>query len=235
ACFVRDALAAIEVIAVHGRVVLLTGGTGLYLKALFEGLFSELPRDEGVRRILFERLMCEGRERLHAELCRIDPVAGARVHVNDTQRLLRGLEICQVSGVTWTDLIKEQKKKCEKFDIFENVFQVALTREREELYQRISRRSEMMFDQGFIEEVKGLQEKGYSEGLSSMQSIGYRHVNNFLVGKWSQKEMLEYLVRDTRRYAKRQMTWFRKDENLHWFNPLDEDLIVEQVARRLFL
>lgn len=232
--FVNDALAAIEDISSRKRTVLLTGGTGLYLKALFEGLFDALPTDEGVRVQLRERLEQEGREVLHGELCRIDPDAGARVHVNDSQRLLRGLEIYLVSGRTWTELIVEQQKEGRgQGSRFTRVFQVALDCEREQLYQRIAQRSQLMLEQGLIEEVERLLSMGYAPDLPSMQSIGYKHVNNLLSGEWNQTEMLEYLVRDTRRYAKRQMTWFRKNQELNWFARDAYEQIAAQAAAAL--
>jgi tRNA dimethylallyltransferase len=235
--FVTDALAAIEKIAARGRTALLTGGTGLYLKALFEGLFDAMPANQAVRQLLRERLAEEGRAVLHAELCRIDPVAGTRIHSNDTQRLLRGLEIYQVSGRTWTELIAEQqaeRSRAGRQTKFTRVFQAALNCEREELYQRIARRSSMMLEQGLIEEVERLREMGYAPELPSMQSIGYKHVNMLLSGEWNRSEMLEYLIRDTRRYAKRQMTWFRKNKALHWFDRQDYDRIADKAAARLF-
>ena len=112
--FVHDALTAIEDIATRNRAVLLTGGTGLYLKALLEGLFDVLPTDEEIRKRLRKRLAQEGRKVLHAELCRIDPASGERIHINDTQRLLRGLEIYLSSGRTWTELIAEQQEQDEE-------------------------------------------------------------------------------------------------------------------------
>ena len=236
--FVNDALAAIEEIASRNRTVLLTGGTGLYLKALFEGLFDALPTDETIRAQLRERLEQEGRETLHAELCRVDPVTGARVHANDTQRLLRGLEIYLASGRTWTELIteqQEQQKAGGQGKRFTRVFQVALDCERERLYQRIAQRSQLMLKQGLIEEVEKLRSMGYAPDLPSMQSIGYKHVNNLLSGEWNQAEMVEYLVRDTRRYAKRQMTWFRKNQELNWFARDDYDRIAAQAATVLGL
>ncbi|MCI5159356.1 MAG: hypothetical protein D3906_13160 [Candidatus Electrothrix sp. AUS1_2] len=183
-----------------------------------------------------QRLEQEGREVLHAELCRIDPVAGGRVHANDTQRLLRGLEIYLSSGRTWTELIAEQQhQKNDQKGRFTKVFLIALHCEREQLYQRIARRSRIMLEQGLIEEVERLQSMGYAPELPAMQSIGYKHVNNLLSGEWNQEEMLEYLVRDTRRYAKRQMTWFRKHRDLNWFARDDYERIAAQAAEALGL
>jgi tRNA dimethylallyltransferase len=235
--FVHDALVAIEEIASRNRTVLLTGGTGLYLKALFHGLFSSLPTDTTVRDTLRERLQQEGREVLYAELCQLDPITGQRIHVHDTQRLLRGLEIYLTSGKTWTELLAEQQEqqKGGPGSRFTRVFQVALNCDRAELYQRIDQRSQIMLEQGLIEEVEQLRNMGYAPALPSMQAIGYKHVNTFLAGQWSKTDMLTYLVRDTRRYAKRQMTWFRKHQDLHWFARDEYAQIAAQAAERLGL
>lgn len=232
--FVKDALQAIDSIAGRKRTVLLTGGTGLYQKALFEGLFTAIPTDQEIRQHLQHRLQEEGREVLHTELCKIDPLSGKRIHKNDTQRLLRGLEIYLSSGRRWSDLLQEQKQKGQ-VPHFNRVCQVALTCERSELYQRIEKRSNMMIKHGFIEEVEKLRAMGYSEELPSMQSIGYRHVNNLLSGEWDRRTMFEYLLRDTRRYAKRQMTWFGKNKNLRWFNIKQKELVVEKISNSLLL
>jgi tRNA dimethylallyltransferase len=232
--FVSDALAAFEEIAARGKTALLTGGTGLYLKALFEGLFEALPANKAIRERLQARLAEEGRAVLHAELCRIDPATGARVHLNDTQRLLRGLEIFQASGRTWTELITEQQAGQGRA-VFSRVYLAGLRCDKAELHERIARRSLMMLESGLIEEVERLRQMGYGPELPSMQAIGYRHVNSFLVGEWTQAEMLEQLIFDTRRYAKRQMTWFSANKELRWFQREEYALIADEIAQELSL
>ncbi len=232
--FVHDALAALETIAASGKTALLTGGTGLYLKALFEGLFDALPADKAVRERLQARLTEEGRTALHAELCRIDPTAGARIHPNDSQRLLRGLEIFQASGRTWTELIEEQKRAGQGRAAFSRVFLAGLRCEKAELHARIARRSLAMLESGLIEEVERLQQMGYGPELPSMQAIGYRHVNRLLSGEWTQAEMLEQLILDTRRYAKRQMTWFAANKELRWFQRDEHELLAAAARSALF-
>jgi tRNA dimethylallyltransferase len=230
--FVKDCLQAMDEIAARNRAVLLTGGTGLYLKALLEGLFADMPADVEVRDRLRQRLAAEGRDVLHAELCQIDPVTGARVHRNDTQRLLRGLEIYQVSGHTWSELIARQQAEGQGIQ-FRRLCQLALHCERQELYDRIALRSRIMLDQGLVEEVQQLRAMGYTPNLPSMQSIGYRHANALLDGTWDQDTMLEHLVRDTRRYAKRQMTWFGRNNDLHWVDRKDWNSVVSLVERQI--
>jgi tRNA dimethylallyltransferase len=230
--FVSDCLEAITAIAGRQRTVLLTGGTGFYLKALTEGLFTALPSNPEIRQHLQLRLEEEGRDVLHQELCRIDPLTGARVHKNDSQRLLRGLEIYLSSGRTWSELLKEQQAEGQG-TVFNKIFQVALTCERAELYRRIDQRSTSMLEQGLVEEVEKLLAMGYAAQLPSMQSIGYRHVNNLLSGIWDRETMLEKMARDTRRYAKRQLTWFGGNKNLQWFDRSEQGKIADQVAKAL--
>ncbi len=232
--FVRDALDAIEEIAARRKTALLTGGTGLYLKALFEGLFDALPADKAVRERLQARLKEEGRAALHAELCRIDPAVGARIHPNDTQRLLRGLEIFQASGRTWTELIEEHKQAGQGRAVFSRAYLAGLHCPKQELHERIAKRTLAMIEGGLIEEVEQLRQIGYSPELASMQAIGYRHVNRFLDGEWTQAEMLEQLVLDTRRYAKRQMTWFSANQELRWFERDEHDALAVAVSSTLF-
>jgi tRNA dimethylallyltransferase len=221
--FVQDALCAMDAIAARGKTVLLTGGTGLYLKALLEGLFETLPTNRLIREQLWQRLEQEGREALHAELARRDPAAGARIHPNDTQRLVRGLEIFYSSGKTWTELIREQGQTGQGRVVFQRLYMAALHCDKEELHQRISQRSQAMLEAGLLAEVEGLRQRGYGADLPSMQAIGYRHVNTFLAGGWSKAEMMERLILDTRRYAKRQMTWFRAIKTLSWFQRHEEE------------
>ena len=231
--FVKDCLKAIKKIESRGHAVLLTGGTGLYLQALTHGLFSGPPADKKIRTELLERLEKEGREVLYSELCRIDPETGKRVHKNDTQRLLRGLEIFYHTGVTWSEFLHKQKTKSKQV-IFTKIKQVIINCSRERLYRRIGQRSEIMLQQGLVDEVKKLHAMGYGPQLESMQSIGYRHANLFLAGKWDMETMKENLVRDTRKYAKRQLTWFKRNKDLNWFERNDTDNIIQTITNSLF-
>ncbi len=213
--FVSDAVRAMEEIFSRGRIPLLTGGTGLYLEALTRGLFETVPISSKVRHHIRERLEREGREVLFAELGRIDPATAARIHVNDTQRLLRALEIYHATGRPWSVHLQEQRQQRQGIR-FAHILQICLTCERDLLYRRIGKRTGVMLRRGLVEEVEGLLAMGYSPDLPSMQSIGYRHVNRYLAGHWTLEETRENLVRDTRRYAKRQLTWFRKNPDLVW-------------------
>lgn len=214
--FVRLALAALDQIIRTGRIPLLTGGTGLYLKALIHGLFDhETTADKSVREDLAQQLANEGSAKLYAWLQKIDPETASRIHPNDTQRLLRSLEIFLVSGRPWSQHLQEQASPPLRFN---KMLQLGLNCDRRLLYERIDKRSELMFRTGMVQEVEKLRQMGYGSSLSSMQSIGYRHVNNYIDGVWSMEETMRLLTRDTRRYAKRQLTWFGSDPALRWFD-----------------
>ncbi len=228
ACFVRDCIEAIKVIINRGRTPLITGGTGLYLSSLINGLFQNIKVKDEVRAKLQAQLSDRGLSFLHAELCRLDPVSGQRIHKNDRQRVLRGLEIFHSTGIPWSTHLAAQKNippmvKCNK------IFTIGLTCERKLLYQRIESRSGIMVEQGLLSEVEKLREMGYNPQSPPMQSIGYRHANQFIDGNWNQEEMIVNLVRDTKRYAKRQMTWFRRHPGLHWYERAMADSVVSDI------
>lgn len=213
--FVADALAAIRKITASGKIPLLTGGTGLYLKALTRGLFSmdAGEKSTAVREQLQKRLREEGSDALFRELAEKDPASAARLHANDSQRLLRALEILYATGIPWSEHLRKQQESLVRFA---RLLQIGLTCERPLLYERIEERSDKMLAQGLLAEVAKLREMGYKSMLPSMQAIGYRHANLYLDGVVDRTEMRRLLIRDTRRYAKRQFTWFRAMPELRW-------------------
>lgn len=227
ACFVRDAIQAIEQIHRRGRVVLLTGGTGLYLRALIDGLSSGIGQFPEIREQLQQRLSLVGPHVLHEELAQYDRISAERINVNDTHRLLRALEIYQATGTPWSEHILEHQKQ--RTARFTNILQVGLTCERDQLYRRIDLRTTLMLKSGLEQEVRGLIARGYSPQLKSMQAIGYRHMNNYLEGIWDMEETERLLARDTRRYAKRQYTWFSAIPELEWFEVQDHPAIIKRI------
>jgi len=212
--FENLALKAIQDITAREKRVLLTGGTGLYLKSLVEGLSQQLPTFPEIRADIQNQLEREGREKLHEQLSAIDRVSAERIHKNDTHRLVRALEIHAGTGKTWSQLLADHKQSRQVR--FPNFLTVGLTCERQHLYKRIALRSEIMLDGGFEQEVSTLLDQGYTLEQKSMRSIGYSHMVKYLLGRWTQGKMTELLTRDTRRYAKRQFTWFNKIDNIHW-------------------
>lgn len=223
--YVADATEACRQIIARGNRPLLVGGTGLYLKGLLEGLFEIPPVPESVRATLRKRLLEEGRAVLFAELSQCDPESATRIHPNDTHRLLRALEIFLATGQPWSEHLRKQKVQ----PALSNVLQLGLHCEREVLYERINLRVAQMVEEGLLGEVEKLLAMGYDPGLKSMQSIGYRHMVQFLKGEWDWDETLFLLARDTRRYAKRQMTWFGNDPHIRWVAPTDTAPIFECV------
>jgi tRNA dimethylallyltransferase len=214
--FVRKALGIIRSMALRGKVPLLVGGSGLYLRSLLEGLAPCPGRDPMVREMLRKISANQGKKALYDLLAGADPEAASRLHQNDTFRIIRALEVYHQTSEPisiWQMRHKStpgQKLLCVK---------IGLTRPREELYERIDARVGAMLDAGFLEEVKFLLNKGYSHHLKPLQSLGYRHIIRFRKEEVSFDETVSQLKRDTRRYAKRQLTWFRADPEIRWYHP----------------
>lgn len=219
--FVADCQTAIGQIRARGRIPLLAGGTGLYFKAWEQGLLTMVEIPPPVRQGLREELAARGREELHRELAAQDPESAARIHVNDTHRLLRALEIIRATGQSWSRLLAaHQAEKLARGG--ERILKIGLRRERDELYRRIETRVEGMLKAGLLTEVENLLQMGYTGKLRPMQSLGYRHMLAFLAGELDWRETGETLARDTRRYAKRQLTWFGAETGICWFHPRQE-------------
>ena len=230
--FVDDAIEAIKDIHRKGRIPLLTGGTGLYLHSLKNGLFHDVPSDKTTRDSLSLRIKEEGNAALYNELLILDEETALKLHQNDTSRIIRALEVLITTGETLSTHIKRQQLQ-KPSHLFNKIMTVGLTCNREELYERINQRTLLMINKGLEQEVKSLLEKGYSSSLKSMQSIGYRHMLNFLRGEWSKDELEHYLARDTRHYAKRQFTWFKKDSSIEWFDSKNNKEIIEAIENWL--
>ncbi len=201
----------------EGKILLIVGGTGLYIRALLEGVFPGPGGDQKLRATLQEEEKDFGEGHLYEKLKQIDPETARRLHPNDQFRIIRGLEIFYLSGKTWSEHIKQQRRE----KLFHSL-KIGLFLEREVLYRRIEERVDWMISEGLVEEVRGLRERGYGSELPSMQSLGYRHIGNYLSGEDTFQEAVELQKRDTRRYAKRQMTWFRADPEIMWFYPEQE-------------
>ncbi|MTI13850.1 tRNA (adenosine(37)-N6)-dimethylallyltransferase MiaA [Sansalvadorimonas verongulae] len=221
--FRADALREMEEISARGRIPLLVGGTMLYYKALRDGLADMPPADETVRQDILEQAENEGWAAVHARLQSIDPESAARIHPTDPQRLQRALEVYLVSGRTVTELVAEQKRTQLPF----NVLNLAVApKERSTLHERIALRFHNMMKAGFIEEVEALYaRKDLHPGLPSIRCVGYRQAWAYLNGELTRNEMVDKGIIATRQLAKRQFTWLRSWENLHWFDSLSADLL----------
>ena len=223
--FKKDAENAIEEILAKGKTPIVVGGTGLYVDSLIYGIeYQDIKIDEEYRKELEKRAQKEGLEALYAEAKKIDPEAVKKISANDQKRILRILEIYKATGKNKTEQEQESRKKGVKYDY--KVF--AIDMNREVLYDRINKRVDIMIENGLIEEVEKLLKK-YKEFPTAMQGLGYKEVVEYLQADITKEEMIEKIKRETRRYAKRQMTWFRKNKQTIWIKPNDLPKILEQI------
>jgi tRNA dimethylallyltransferase len=205
--YYRDARTAIAAILSTGSVPIVVGGTGLYIRALMRGLFHGPPADIELRDRLLQQEIQGGEGTLYAELVRVDPEAAVKIHPNDLRRTIRALEVYYLRDRAISDFQREHGFNDQPYR-FRLLF---LTRERSELYPRIEQRVEQMIADGLETEVRALREQGYRPDLPSMQGLGYKHFMDHFSGRTSRDEAIALLKRDTRRYAKRQFTWFRRE------------------------
>jgi tRNA dimethylallyltransferase len=219
------ALPILEDMAARGKLRLVVGGTGLYIRALVGGLFDCGPADPALRRSLLEECRALGSERLHERLSRVDPAAAARIHPRDRVRIVRALEVFLQTGQPFSEWARGHGFGAGRF----RVLKLCLQMERAELYRRIDQRCEDMIRAGLLEETEALLCRGYGPHLKPMKAIGYRHMVGHLQGRWTMEEALLGLKRDTRRYAKRQVTWFRADPDVNWVSPDDTEGILRRV------
>lgn len=229
--FRRDALEAMAQITARGNIPLLVGGTMLYFKALLEGLADMPSADAEVRAGLEAQARANGWQALHDRLAEVDPVSAARIHPNDPQRLIRALEVYQVSGMSMTAHREQQIAQSAEGSasgqgqLPYTVASLAIApADRKVLHDRIALRFGQMLEQGFLDEVLALRSRGdLHADLPSIRAVGYRQVWDHLDGKLTHEEMQERGIIATRQLAKRQFTWLRSWKNLHWLDSLDRD------------
>ncbi|MBI6528597.1 tRNA (adenosine(37)-N6)-dimethylallyltransferase MiaA [Proteus vulgaris] len=226
--FRRDALSAMEEITAAGRIPLLVGGTMLYFKALLDGL-SPLPSaNSDVRAEIEKKATEQGWEAIHKELALVDPVAAQRIHPNDPQRLSRALEVYLISGKTMTELTKISGESL-PYDVYQ--FAIA-PKDRNVLHQRIEARFKQMLTCGFEDEVKSLYERGdLHEDLPSVRCVGYRQMWSYLSGEIDYDEMVYRGICATRQLAKRQITWLRGWNDIHWLDSEDPKQSLDTVLQ----
>jgi len=209
----HSAVKVIELLHRRKKLPILVGGTGLYVKAVIDGYnFSKVGTDPELREKLTKECENLGSEALHHRLKKVDPETAARLHTNDVKRVIRALEVFYLSGRT----LSSDAGKLEKSPY--NILMYGLTMDRKELYSRIEQRVDKMLGQGLVDEVKGLLDKGYSSSLTSMQGLGYKEIILYLNGALSLGEAVDLLKMNTRRFAKRQLTWFRRDGRIRWID-----------------
>lgn len=213
--FSKQARHRIADIVRRGRLPVIVGGTGLYIKSLLHGLFQSKPIAAEIRTRLKKEAEKNGSQALHQRLQQLDPHTADRLHPNDSYRILRALETIEATGKSISELHQEHGFEDDPFD----ALKIGLQMDRRQLYTRIDRRVDLMVEAGLVDEVTNLLKMGYTAQLKSMQSIGYRHMVEFLEGKLPWEECIRTLQRDTRRFAKRQFTWFGADQQIQWFEP----------------
>jgi len=226
--FQELARAAIAEIRGRNRQPIVVGGTGLYIRALLDPFAFAPQGSASIRDKWLEVARRQGTPALHHRLSQWDPASAARLHQNDTARLIRALEVYESTGRPLSEQRGYQEEVYPKLD---QVVLVGLTAPRPVLYRRIDERCEAMVKDGLIQEVEAILKKGYAPRLKALRSIGYRHAVDYLYGKVNRSEMLRLFQRDTRRFAKRQLTWFRRDPRILWFDT--EDMPIPRILNTL--
>ena len=211
--FARSALGIVDELNARKRVPLVVGGSGLYVRALVDGLFPGPPADKRLRQRLKEVAADKGQRYLHERLRTVDPSSAAKIHPHDLRRVVRALEVFELTGVPISEL--QQMYQDAKPDL--DVTFVGLDRRRQDLYRRIDERVERMFERGLVAEVADLLERGYGTEIDRIRPLGYPEARAYLLGEID-IDRAKYLIRrNSRRYAKRQLTWFRADPRIRWF------------------
>lgn len=221
--------AVIAQMTAAGKKILIEGGTGLYLKALLHGLWQGPPADWDYRETLMARERAEGPGTLHRDLLEIDPVTGGKTHQKDVQRIVRALEVKHLTGRRISEIHLEDAAVRRGQKVPHRL--VGLRRHREHLYRRIETRVDAYIAAGLVQEVEALLASGLSEDFPAMRGLGYRQMIPYLKNMQSRDEAISILKRDTRRFAKRQMTWFRADQNIEWIDLAEEEPAEETAAR----
>ena len=224
--FFEDARHWITDILARGRRVIIAGGSGLYVRTLTHGIFEAPEADPGLRAELHRRFQEEGQAVLIADLEKRDPEAARIVDTRNPVRLLRALEVCLQTGEAYSAIRRERMRMLPW-----NFIQTAIDRERAELYDRINRRVDAMVAAGLFDEVRTLLDAGVQPSWNALKTVGYQEIVEYVTGLHSRDRAIELIKRNTRRFAKRQLTWFRRVEELRWFAP-DPDCAAA-TARRI--
>lgn len=223
----RQAIDEIERLYRDHRLPLVAGGTGLYVRTLLKGLCDAPPTDPIVRAALKQEAEDQGHDRLYARLVEVDPVAASRLHPRDESKVLRALEVYQLSGRRMSEFQQEHGFAERPF----STLMIGLNRDRDALYRRIEERIDWQLAHGLIEETKQLLDQGYQRDSAAMKGLGYRQVAEHLAGAYDSAEMVRRFKRDTRRFSKRQMTWFRKEPGIQWLTIEESESVQHTTAR----
>jgi len=228
----RRARAAINELAQRGKLPIVVGGTGLYLRALLEGLFPGPQRSEELRERLRERVAVRGSAYLHRLLSRLDSAAAAKIHANDAPKLIRAIEVCLTSRARMTELWQQRGK--DPLTGF-RVLRIGLNPDRQRLYERINARANQMFEAGLVEETESLlQQFGEKKGVTALDSLGYKQASQLLHGELTRDQAIAAAQQGHRNYAKRQLTWFRREAEIVWLEGFGDDATIVERAAELF-
>ncbi|HEY8402492.1 MAG TPA: tRNA (adenosine(37)-N6)-dimethylallyltransferase MiaA [Cytophagaceae bacterium] len=223
--FEEEALELLNQLFLRKDVIILTGGSGLFIRAVCEGMDEFPDIDPSIREQLNKELQEKGLEYLTQELSQKDPEYAAIVDLQNPQRVIRALEVIRGTGYPYSSF-RTNSKKNRAF----NIVKIGLERDREELYERINKRVDLMLEQGLLKEAKQYYE--YKD-LNALQTVGYSEIYDFMDGKYDWEEAVRLIKRNTRRYAKRQLTWFKKDKDIVWFSTGNEAEIIRYVRSQL--
>lgn len=213
--FQQMAKAAMEEIYAKGKIPILVGGTGFYIQAVTRDIdFTEAEQDDGYRKELEALASEKGNEYLHRMLEKVDPKSAKEIHANNVKRVIRALEFYHQNHTPISSHNQEQKEHTSPY----NLVYFVLNAPREILYERIDKRVDEMLKEGLVDEVRHLKEMGYHKGMVSMQGLGYKEILSYLEGEYPLEEAVRILKRDTRHFAKRQLTWFRREPEVTWVN-----------------
>ncbi|HHV94937.1 MAG TPA: tRNA (adenosine(37)-N6)-dimethylallyltransferase MiaA [Clostridiaceae bacterium] len=227
--FQKLALEYIEHILRKGKIPIVAGGTGLYINSLIYNIkFSESATDWKLREELNKIALTKGSKYLHDMLKEIDPEAAAKIHYNNTKRIIRAIEVYRTTNKPITYHQKMSRLEPPKY----NFILVGLTMDRELLYDRINKRVDDMLNKGLVDEVKKLIDMGYHEKLQSMQGLGYKELFWYFKGKTTLEESIYFLKRNTRHYAKRQITWFKQNKDINWID-IDENTDINDITNQI--
>ncbi|MDK9717112.1 MAG: tRNA (adenosine(37)-N6)-dimethylallyltransferase MiaA [Trichlorobacter sp.] len=222
--------AAIQDISSRGKRPILAGGTGLYLRSLLRGLNKAPGEDQALREVLHKRMELEGGEALLAELAKVDPDSAQRLHPNNRNRIIRALEVFQTTGISLSQFQAEHGFSDSSY----HALQFCLDLPRPELYQRINDRVDAMLAAGLVAEVQGLLQSGSPPDCKPLQAIGYKEVVAYLQGDYDQTEMTRLIKRNTRHFAKRQLTWFRAEPEMQWVAYPENSATIHSAAATFF-
>lgn len=226
--FETEALAVIRQLHSKNKVPVVVGGSGLYIKSLVDGIFNTVDRDDEFRTQLMNERKEQGNEYLYKKLVAADPESASKMLPQNYKRVIRALEVLHLTGRPIWQLQQEYKR-----DVQLEFHQYALEWDRDKLYNNIETRVDQMLEDGLVEEVKSVLEKGYSKDLNSLNTVGYKEIISFLEGEITLHRAAELIKRNTRRFAKRQITWFKRDQRIRWIK-IESGADIDAAAEKIF-